>query len=89
MLLVEYNVEKRTWNNLEIRHTKHYPWPISKILDVDSKTSLISIYLKVFSGSNIAFSVFLQIRYGLPRLDNAGLNVDSGNFNSPLIRLED
>ncbi|CAH3171150.1 unnamed protein product [Porites lobata] len=30
---------------------------------------------------------FMTFWYGLPRLDNAGLNVNLGNFNSPPIRL--
>lgn len=38
--------------------------------------------------SKVLYYLFLMVynRYGLPRLDNAGLNVNLGNFNSPPIR---
>ncbi|XP_067046193.1 translocating chain-associated membrane protein 1-like [Acropora muricata] len=55
----------------------------------DTAKNLFWVWTVLFSFARftiIALAV-MTFWYGLPRLDNAGLNVDSGNFNSAPIRL--
>lgn len=55
----------------------------------DVANSLFWVWTVLFAIARFAIIALtvMTFWYGLPRLDNAGLNVDSGNFNSPLIRL--
>lgn len=55
----------------------------------DVAQSLFWVWTVLFAITRFAIIALtvMTFWYGLPRLDNAGLNVDVGNFNSPPIRL--
>ncbi|KXJ16752.1 translocating chain-associated membrane protein 1 [Exaiptasia diaphana] len=78
---------------LTIHYSVEFVYHAMRLLQISGKAEMAKNVFMVWSGmfvlarlAIIALTV-MTFWYGLPRLENAALNVDIGNFNTPFIRV--